>query len=89
MTVLSPEVRAQWGEAGRLAVLILARILFAAGWLTAKLLRTAATAIAAVLFGAGWLAAAVAWPALRWCGRAAALGWQEGRKPIGGRRGPA
>lgn len=91
MVVLSAgrDARAQWAEAGRRVAAWLAWLLFAAGWLTAKTLRAVATGIGAVLFGCGWLAAAVAWPALCWCGRAVALGWQEGRRPIGGRRGPA
>jgi hypothetical protein len=81
MTVLSPEVRQQWGDARRLVLLALARVLFAAGWLTAKSLRIVATGIAAVLFAAGWLAAAVLWPAACWCGRAVRLGWDQGRAP--------
>lgn len=87
MAVLSadPRTQAQWRDAGRLFAAGLAWLLFAAGWLVAKALRIAQTAIGAALFAAGWLAGAVAWPALLWCGRAVALGWQEGRKPISGR----
>jgi hypothetical protein len=86
MAVLStnPDARLQWRDAGRLVAAVLARLLFAAGWLVAKTLRTLATVIGAVLFAAGWLASALAWPGLCWCGRAVRLGWQEGRKPIGG-----
>lgn len=79
--------RSPWRDAGRLVVAGLARLLYAGGWLVAKTLRTAATILAAVLFGAGWFASALAWPSLCWCGRAVRLGWQEGRKPIGGARG--
>lgn len=89
MAVLStnPGARLQWREAGRIIAAGLGRVLYAAGWLVAKTLRSVATVIAALLFGAGWLASAMAWPALCWCGRAVRLGWEEGRKPIGGRRG--
>lgn len=89
MAVLStnPDVRAQWRDAGRLVATGLGRLLFVCGWLTAKTLRSIATVIGALLFAAGWVASAVAWPGLCWCGRAARLGWQEGRKPIGGQRG--
>ena len=89
MTVLSPAARQQWGDAGRLAVTGLGWVLFALGWLVAKTLRLVATTLAAVLFGAGFLAASVGWPGLCWCGRAVRLGWEQGRKPIGGQRGPA
>lgn len=91
MAVLSGNLpaRAQWADVGRRTLSVLAWLLFAAGWLTAKALRSLATGIGAVLFAVGWLAAAVAWPALCWCGRAVALGWQEGRRPIGGQRGSA
>lgn len=91
MVVLSANrsAREQWAEAGRRVATALAWLLFAAGWLVAKALRLIATGVGAILFGAGWLAASAVWPALCWCGRAAKLGWQEGRKPIGGQRGPA
>lgn len=91
MAVLStsPDSRLQWRDAGRLIAAGLGWLLFAVGWLLAKSLRGFATAVAAVLFAAGWLASAVAWPALCWCGRAVRLGWEEGRKPIGGQRGPS
>lgn len=91
MVVLSTrrDARAQWAEVGRRVATAFAWLLFAAGWLMAKTLRAVATGIGAVLFGCGWLAASVAWPALCWCGRAVALGWREGRRPIGGQRGPA
>lgn len=91
MAVLStnPSARVQWSEVGRRIASVLAWLLFAVGWLIAKALRVLATGIGAVMFGCGWLAAAVAWPGLCWCGRAVALGWQEGRRPIGGQRGSA
>lgn len=91
MAVLStsPNIRVHWREAGRLTAAGVGWALFAVGWLLAKTLRTLATGLAAALFAAGWLASAVAWTALCWCGRAVRLGWREGRKPIGGRRGPA
>jgi protein-S-isoprenylcysteine O-methyltransferase Ste14 len=91
MAVLSDNRPAgqQWAEVGQRVLSALAWLLFAAGWLTAKALRALATGIGAALFACGWLAAAVAWPALCWCGRAVSLGWEEGRKPIGGRRGSA
>lgn len=91
MAVLStsPGSRLQWHEAGRLIAAGLGWLLFVVGWLLAKTLRTTATGIAAVLFALGWLASAAAWPGLCWCGRAVRLGWQEGRKPIGGSREPA
>jgi hypothetical protein len=81
VTVLTPEVRQQWADARDVALLVVARVLYALGWLTAKTLRVVATGIAAVLFGAGYLAASVAWPAMCWCGRAVSLGWEQGRKP--------
>jgi hypothetical protein len=89
MAVLStgPDSRAQWQDAGRLVLAGLGRLLYAAGWLIAKTLRTVGTILAAALFGVGWFASALAWPSLCWCGRAVRLGWQEGRKPIGGARG--
>lgn len=85
MAVLSmnPGARLHWRDTGRLIAAGLGWLLFATGWLVAKTLRMVATAIGAALFGVGWVAAALAWPALCWCGRAVALGWQEGRKPIG------
>lgn len=91
MAVLStnPSARVQWTEVGRRFASVLAWLLFAVGWLIAKTLRAIATALAAALFAVGWLASALAWPALCWCGRAVRLGWAEGRKPIGGQRGPA
>ena len=91
MAVLStsPDAQAQWRELGRSVAAGLGWLLFAAGWLVAKTLRSIATALGAVLFAVGWLASAAAWPALCWCGRAVSLGWQEGRKPIGGQRGPS
>lgn len=89
MAVLSagPAARSQWRELGRLFATCLGWLLFAAGWVLAKAARTVATALGAVLFAVGWLAGSVAWPALLWCGSAVRLGWQEGRKPIGGQRG--
>lgn len=86
MAVLSagPDARVQWRELGRLIAAGVGWVLFAAGWLLAKTARALATALGAVLFAAGWLAGSVAWPALLWCGSAVRLGWQEGRKPIGG-----
>jgi hypothetical protein len=91
MAVLStsPDSRLQWREAGRLIAAGLGWLLYAVGWLLAKTLRIIATVIAAILFSVGYLASAAAWPGLCWCGRAVRLGWQEGRKPIGGSRGPA
>lgn len=91
MAVLSTSVsaRVQWLEAGRLARTAIGWALFAVGWLLAKTLRSLATAVAAALFAVGWVASALLWPALCWCGRAVMLGWSEGRKPIGGQRGPA
>lgn len=91
MAVLStsPDARLQWREAGRLIASGLGWLLYAVGWLVAKTLRTLATTLGATLFGVGWFAAALVWPGLCWCGRAVRLGWQEGRKPIGGRRGPS
>lgn len=89
MAVLStnPGARLHWRDTGRLIAVGLGWLLFATGWLVAKTLRMVATAIAAGLYAVGWFAAAVVWPSLCWCGRAVRLGWQEGRKPIGGRRG--
>lgn len=91
MAVLSAgEVsRAQWRDAGRLVRSAIGWALFVVGWVLAKALRAVGTGLASALFAAGWLASAVAWPALCWCGRAVRLGWQEGRKPIGGQRGPS
>lgn len=67
----------------------LAWLLFAVGWTVGKTYRALVTGLAAVLFGVGWLAGRVVWPALVWSATAVRLGWDEGRKPIGGRRGPA
>ncbi len=77
----TPDFRAQWRDAGRLTVVGLAWLFYAAGWLSARTLRVAGIVIAAPFFAAGWFAARVAWPALCWCGRAARTGWDEGRKP--------
>ncbi len=83
MAVLDPTVgaRREWRETGRLLRLGLAYVLFALGWSAAKSLRGVGWAVAAVLFGAGWVAGRVVWPGLCWCGRAAVLGWEQGRKP--------
>lgn len=91
MAVLStsPDARAQWREAGRLARTGIGWVLFALGWLIAKALRGVATAVGALLYAVGWLAAGLVWPGLCWCGRAVRLGWRDGMRPIGGRRGPA
>lgn len=79
----TPDLREQWREVGRLVVTGLAWALYAAGWLLARGLRAIGTAIAAVFVGAGWLAGRVLWPALCWCGRAARVGWNDGRRPLG------
>lgn len=90
MTVLSTSrPGAVWAEVGRRLTTGIGWLLFAVGWLTMKALRALATGAAAVLFAAGWVAGSVLWPATSWCGRAVRLGWQEGRKPIGGQRGTA
>lgn len=91
MAVLSAghRTRAQWHEVGRLIQRGAGWVLFALPWLLAKLLRAAGTGIAATLFAAGWLASSALWPALCWCGAAVRLGWREGCKPSGGRRGSA
>lgn len=75
------DARAQWREAGRLAKVGLAWVLFAIGWTVAKSLRGVGTLLAWVLFAIGYVAGRVAWPALLWCGRAVRLGWEQGRKP--------
>ena len=67
----------------------LAWALFGVGWTLAKACRLLLTGLTAVLFAAGWMAGRVVWPALVWSATAVRLGWEEGRKPIGGRRGPA
>jgi hypothetical protein len=91
MAVLSTNqaANASWADVGRRVTAALAWLLFAVGWTVAKTLRMTVTAIAAVLFAVGWLSSAAAWPALCWCGRAVRLGWEQGRAPIGGPRGPA
>lgn len=88
MTVLDlPVVRAR--DVSRAMSAGLAWVLFAVGWTLAKAYRGVVTGLAAVLFGVGWLAGKVVWPALVWSATAVRLGWDEGRKPMGGRRGPA
>lgn len=78
----------QMADVGRLLSTALGWVFFAIGWQAAKLLRTVVTAISGALFTVGWSAGRV-WLALRWAGAAVALGWESGRKPMGGRRGPA
>lgn len=89
MSVLStsPEFDLDRRTAGQAIATGIAWVLVAVGWAAAKAVRLAGWALSSLLYGAGWLASAVAWPGLCWCGRAVALGWQEGRRPIGGRRG--
>lgn len=88
MTVYDlPVVRAR--DVRRVVSVGLAWVLFAVGWTFAKGYRLSVTGLAAVLFGVGWLAGKVVWPALVWSAAAVRLGWEEGRKPMGGRRGPA
>lgn len=77
----TPDVRAQWRDAGRQTLTGLAWILWAAGWLVAKTVRLIIGAVAAVIFALGWVAGRVVWPAACWAGRAVRLGWDEGRKP--------
>lgn len=92
MTVTSvPVVRAvaEFRAAGRSVATILGWILFAAAWLVAKTCRLLMTTAGAVLFAAGYLGGKVIWPGLRWSATAVRLGWDEGRKPVGGRRGAA
>lgn len=75
-------------DAGRLLSTALGWVLYAVGWQIGKAYRLTVTAIGGVLFAAGWSAGRV-WLALRWAGAAVALGWDAGRKPLGGGRGPA
>ena len=78
----------QLADVGRLLSTGLGWVFYAIGWQAAKLCRLVATAIGAALFTVGWLAGR-AWRAARWAGAAVWLGWDAGRQPIGGRRGPA
>lgn len=80
---------AELRAAGRSAATIIGWVLFAAAWTVAKACRALMTGAGAVLFGAGYLGGRVVWPALRWSATAVRLGWDEGRKPVGGRRGSA
>ena len=75
------DARAQWREAGRLAMAGLAWILFAIAWVVAKSLRGVGTLLAWLLFALGYVGGRVVWPALLWCGRAVRLGWEQGCKP--------
>lgn len=88
MTVYDlPVVRAS--DVRRVVSTGLAWLLYAVGWTVAKAYRGLVTVLAAVLFGVGWLAGKVLWPALIWSATAVRLGWDEGRKPMGGQRGTA
>ncbi len=93
MTVLPivtrERVAAEFREAGRYIVALLRLVLFSAAWFVARSLRLVAMCIAGVLYGVGWAGARLIWPALCWSGTAVKLGWQQGMKPAGGRRGPA
>lgn len=80
---------AQLRDAGQQLATGLAWVLFAIGWVAAKTLRGIGTGVGAVLFAVGWVAGRVVWPVLMWTVAAVRLGWEEGRKPIGGRRGSA
>lgn len=87
MTVLSQVQRArigaEWREARRQLLRILAGALFTVGWAAAKACRVVLTTAAGLLFGLGWVAGRV----LTWSAAAVRLGWQSGRKPMGGPRG--
>lgn len=87
--VTRERVAAQFREAGKLIATALAYVLFGIGWTLVKTCRAIATAIGAMLFTVGWFGGRVIWPALRWSADAVKLGWQQGAKPAGGRRGPA
>lgn len=92
MTVSSVPVGravAELRTAGRSMATLLGWVLFGAAWAVAKTCRALLTGAGAVLFAAGYLGGRVIWPALKWSATAVRLGWDEGRKPIGGRRGPA
>lgn len=92
MTVTSVPVAravAEMRTAGRSVATILGWILFGAAWLLAKTCRLLMTAAGAVFFAVGYLGGKVVWPGLRWTAAAVRLGWDEGRKPVGGRRGSA
>lgn len=89
MTSVPATDRAQaLADVGRRLSTVLGWVFFAIGWQAAKLVRVAATAIASALFTAGWLAGRT-WVGCRWAWAAVCLGWESGRQPIGGRRGPA
>lgn len=75
-------------DAGRLLSTGLGWLLFAIGWQTAKLFRLVGTAIGGALFTVGYLAGRAA-VAARWAWSAVALGWDAGRRPMGGPRGTA
>lgn len=70
-------------DAGRLLSTALGWVLYAVGWQIGKVYRLTVTAIGAALFTVGWLAGRV-WLGCRWAGAAVALGWDAGRKPMGG-----
>ena len=92
MTVLDlpvDRITARLRSARRAVSSALAWTLFGLGWTLAKACRLLLTTLTAVLFAAGWMAGKVVWPSLVWSATAVRLGWEEGRKPIGGRRGSA
>lgn len=70
-------------EAGRLLSTGIGWVLFAVGWQVGKAVRLTITAIGGALFTVGWAAGRV-WLGCRWAGAAVALGWESGRKPMGG-----
>jgi hypothetical protein len=78
----------QFRDAGRSVATILGGLLFAVGWVVAKSFRLLIAAAAGLLFAAGWVGGRVLWPALVWSAAAVRIGWEQGRKPTGGRRGP-
>ena len=80
---------AEMRTAGRALSTLLGWVLFGVAWLAAKTCRAVLTAAGGVLFAVGFLGGRVVWPAVLWAVAAVRLGWDEGRKPVGGRRGSA
>lgn len=78
----------QAADVGRLLSTALGWVFFAIGWQIGKAYRLTVTAIGAALFTAGW-SAGRAWLGCRWAWAAVCVGWDAGRKPLGGARGPA
>lgn len=81
MTALQVEdARRRAADAGRQTLETLARLLWGVGWLVAQTLWLVLWLLGGTFYGVGWLGRKAVWPALKWCGAATAIGWQDAHK---------